>query len=135
MICTVTSTAKSGAYRLTTTYLTDPARDSVVVHTRYMPLTTNAANYPLYLRLDANVGGNGGGGTATAVPTTPSSTPRLDRRCRSPTTRTPQTKPPNRDYAVPSFLALRADQPFCAVSSGFVGTPDRTDSPARLAQP
>src|SRR5437870_3900488 len=29
MICTVTSTATSGAYRLTTTYLTDPARASV----------------------------------------------------------------------------------------------------------
>ena len=30
MVCTVTSTAKSGAYRLTSTYLTDPGRDSVV---------------------------------------------------------------------------------------------------------
>src|SRR6516165_10764763 len=31
MVCTVTSTAKSGAYQLTTTYVTDPARDSVVM--------------------------------------------------------------------------------------------------------
>src|SRR4051794_14901461 len=53
MICTVTSTAKSGAYRLTTTYLTDPARSSVVVHTRFTPLTSAAASYRLYVRLDA----------------------------------------------------------------------------------
>ena len=37
----------------------------------------------------------------------------------------------NRDYAVPSFLALRADQPFTAVSSGFVGTAERRSRPAR----
>ena len=34
-----------------------------------------------------------------------------------------KTNAANRDYAVPSFLALRADQPFGVVSSGFVGTP------------
>src|SRR5919198_1145057 len=62
MICTVTSTAKSGAYRLTTTYLTDPARDSVVARTQYTPLVSAAANYHLYVRLDATVAGNGGGG-------------------------------------------------------------------------
>ena len=33
------------------------------------------------------------------------------------------TNAANRDYAVPSYLALRADRPFGAVSSGFVGTP------------
>src|SRR5437763_14241316 len=38
MQCTITSTAKSGAYRLTTTYVTDPAHPSVVVHTQYTPL-------------------------------------------------------------------------------------------------
>ena len=62
MVCTVTSTAKSGAYRLTTTYLTDPARPSVVVQTNYTPLTPAAASYQVYVRLDATVGGNGGGG-------------------------------------------------------------------------
>jgi GH15 family glucan-1,4-alpha-glucosidase len=34
MVCTVTSTANSGRYRLTTTYLTDPGRNSVVVRTQ-----------------------------------------------------------------------------------------------------
>src|SRR4051812_42744908 len=59
MTCTVTSTAKSGKYRLTTTYLTDTSRSSVVVHSRYTPLVNAARNFRLYVRLDATVAGNG----------------------------------------------------------------------------
>jgi len=122
MICTVTSTAKSGAYRLATTYLTDPDRASVVVHTRYTPLTSAAASYRLYVRLDATVAGNGGGGVGNGG---------ADNAVTDTTTGSPvpvsydtvtTTNAANRDYAVPSFLALRADRPFAAVSSGFVGT-------------
>jgi hypothetical protein len=122
MVCAVTATAKSGAYRLTSTYLTDPARDSVVVHAEYQPLTAAAARFRLYVRLDATVGGNGGGGagnggadSATIDTTTGSPVP------VSYDTNT-QTNAANRDYAVPSFLALRASPPFTAASSGFVGT-------------
>jgi glucoamylase len=122
-VCTVTSTAKSGAYRLTTTYLTDPARPSVVAQTSYTPLTPAAASYRVYVRLDATVGGNGGGssgngGADNAVIDTTTGSPvpvSYDTNTK--------TNAANRDYAVPSFLALRADQPFAAVSSGFVGTP------------
>ena len=123
MVCTVTSTAKSGAYRLTTTYLTDPARPSVVLQTSYTPLTSAAAGYRVYVRLDATVGGNGGGGSGNGG---------ADNAVIDTTTGSPvpvsydtntQTNAANRDYAVPSFLALRADQPFGAVSSGFVGSP------------
>src|SRR5262249_39983297 len=123
MVCPVTSTAKSGAYRLTTTYLTDPARPSVVVQTSYTPLTSAAASYQVYVRLDATVGGNGGGGSGNGG---------ADNAVIDTTTGSPvpvsydtntTTNAANRDYAVPSFLALRADQPFGVVSSGFVGTP------------
>ncbi len=123
MVCTVTSTAKTGAYRLTTTYLTDPARPSVVVQTSYTPLTPAAASYRVYVRLDATVGGNGGGGSGNGG---------ADNAVIDTTTGSPvpvsydtntKTNAANRDYAVPSFLALRADQPFGVVSSGFVGTP------------
>src|SRR5689334_3479712 len=122
MICTVTSTATSGAYRLTTTYLTDPSRSSVVVHTRYTPLTAAAAAYRLYVRLDATVAGNGGGGDGNggadnAVVDTTTGSP-VPVSYDTVTT----TNAANRDYAVPSFLALRADRPFATVSSGFVGT-------------
>lgn len=122
MMCTVTSTAKSGAYRIVTTYLTDPSRDSVVIRTRFQALKAGAGAYKLYVRLDANAGGNGGGGTAnggadTAVVDTSSGTAvpvTYDTNTISQANRTA--------YAVPSYLALRGDRPFSSLSSGFVGT-------------
>ena len=123
MICTVTSTAKSGKYRLTTTYLTDAARASVVVRTHYTPLRAGASAYQLYVRLDATAGGNGGGGTDNAG---------ADNALIDTTTGSPvpvsydtvtATTAANRDYAVPTYLALRANPPFSKASSGFVGQP------------
>ena len=80
MTCTVTSTAKSGKYRLTTTYLTDTSRSSVVVHTRYSPLAKAAKDFRLYVRLDATVGGNGGGGSAPPDPARPTTAAPTRRR-------------------------------------------------------
>jgi glucoamylase len=122
MTCTVTSTAKDKSYQLVTTYLTDPARDSVVVHTRFEPATKAARADKLFVRLDANAGGNGGGGIAnggadTAVTDTSTGSPvplSFDTNTVSEANRTA--------YAVPSYLALTASKPFSAVSSGFVGT-------------
>ncbi|QNK80393.1 glucan 1,4-alpha-glucosidase [Nakamurella sp. PAMC28650] len=122
MICTVTSTAKSGQYRLTTTYLTDTARASVVVHTRYVPLSRAARAFRLYVRLDATMGGNGGGGSGNGG----ADSATVDSSTGSPVPvsydTVTATNAVNRDYAVPSYLALRADKPFTAASSGFVGT-------------
>ncbi len=121
MICTVTSTAKSKRYRLTTTYSTDPSRASVVVRTTYTPLIAAARDYQLYVRLDATVAGNGGGGTGNGG----ADSATVDRSTGSPVPvsydTVTTTNAVNRDYAVPSYLALRADRPFAAVSSGFVG--------------
>ncbi|MDQ1546096.1 MAG: glucoamylase [Actinomycetota bacterium] len=122
MMCTVTSTAKSGDYKLVTTYLTDPARDSVVVHTKFEPKTHAAKADKVFVRLDANAGGNGGGGSAnggadTAVTDTATGSPipvSFDTNTVSQANRTA--------YAVPSYLALKASKPFTSVSSGFVGT-------------
>ena len=61
MACQVTSTAKSGAYRLVTDYITDPLRDSVVMHTTYVPLTPQARGYHVYVRYNALINGTGGG--------------------------------------------------------------------------
>ena len=122
MLCTVTSTAKSGAYRLVTTYLTDPSRDSVVIHTTFLPRTVAAKKYRLLVRMDANAGGNGGGGT----PNGGADSATIDTSTGSPipvsfdTTTVSQAD--RTAYAVPSYLALSADKPFGAVSSGFVGT-------------
>lgn len=63
MACQVIATAKSGRYRLITDYITDPAHDSVVMHTTYVPLTPAARGYHIYVRYDATINGNGGGGT------------------------------------------------------------------------
>ncbi len=123
MVCAVTSTAKSGAYRLTTVYSTDPAGDSVLVHTTYTPLTAAAAHFQLYVRLDATAAGNGGGGSGNGG----ADSATIDTSTGHPVPVSFDTKTTtnavNRDYAVPTYLALRADRPFAAVSSGFVGTP------------
>jgi len=126
MTCTVTSTAKSGAYRLINRYFTDPLRDSVVVRTTFVPLSgdakKNPGKYRLFVRLDANAGGNGGGGAAnggadSAVVDTSTGSPlpvSFDTATASQADRSA--------YAVPSFLTLMADQAFDGVSSGFVGS-------------
>ncbi len=124
MVCTVTSTAKSGAYRLTTTYLTDPARDSVVMHTtlhargrrrpRSYPAVRPARRDRRRQRRRRFA--------ATAARTRQPSTAATGRAVPVSFDTVTTTNAANRDYAVPSFLALRADQPFGAVSSGFVGT-------------
>jgi glucoamylase len=122
MICTVTSTARSGAYRIVTTWLTDPDRDAVLARVQYQPLTAAACRYRLYVRLDATAGGNGGGGPGNGG--ADSAVVDLGTGAPVPVTFDPvtATNAVNRDYAVPSYLALRASRPFGAVSSGFVGT-------------
>ena len=65
MACTVTSTDAAHGFRLVTTYITDPARDTVLMNTRLQALPGSGANLArlhLYARLDAHVNGNGGGG-------------------------------------------------------------------------
>ncbi|HET7315199.1 glucodextranase DOMON-like domain-containing protein [Salinisphaera sp.] len=122
MACRVTYTAKSGRYRLITTYITDPARDSVVMHTRFKPLDVDRQdfdNYKVYVRYNATINGNGGGGQANGGADSAFST----RMALVSSDLTPQSQAANRDYAVPLAGALRADRPFLATESGFVGTP------------
>src|SRR5437763_6240729 len=59
----VNSTAKSGRYRITTDYLTDPSQNSVVIRTHFEALQGDSRNYHLYLRYDPSINGNGGGGS------------------------------------------------------------------------
>jgi glucoamylase len=121
MACLVTSTAKSGRYRILTEYVTDPARDSVVMRTRLEALGGSLRDLRLYVRYDASINGNGGGGSAnggadsaTVDPTT-TALVSFDASTRS--------QAVNRDYGVPLFGALVADRPFLATESGFAGQP------------
>jgi glucoamylase len=118
MSCEVTSTARSGKWSVVTRYVTDPRRDSVVMRVTFQP---HVRDLQLWVRLDGSVNGNGGGGTgnggaddATVDPAT-TAVVQSDRKTAS--------NAVNRDYAVPTAMALRADRPFLATSSGFVGGP------------
>src|SRR5258708_2869662 len=75
MSCTVTSTDASHGFQLVTTYITDPASDTVLMHTTLRDLPgsgTNLARLRPYARLDAHVNGNGGGRSQNGRPHTQS---------------------------------------------------------------
>src|SRR3954469_8228851 len=57
--CRVTATAKSGRYRIVTDYITDPDRQTVLMHSRF----DGPRGYKLYVRYDPTLNGNGGGGS------------------------------------------------------------------------
>jgi glucoamylase len=59
---TVTNTAKSGKYRITNTYLTDPSRNTLVINTRFQSLDGGA--YQLYLLENPSLAGGGGNDNA-----------------------------------------------------------------------
>jgi glucoamylase len=123
MSCEVTSTARSGRYKLVTTYLTDPRRNSVLVGVRLIPLTADPRSLRLYVRLDPSINGNGGGGTGNGgadSAVVDSSTGRAIPVAFDTNT---STNAVNRDYAAPGYAALRADRPFPAVTVGFAGAP------------
>lgn len=123
LACEVTSTAKSGKYRIVTDYLTDPDHNTVVMQVHFEPLKgTMLSAYKLYVRYDPTINGNGGGGTGNGG----ADTATVDTSTGHPVplaydTQT-KTNAANRDYAVPIYSALDASQPFTQVSSGFVGT-------------
>jgi glucoamylase len=122
MACTVTSTDTGRRFQLVTTYITDPARDTVLMRTQLenMPgSSTNLAQLHLYARLDAHVNGNGGGGSQNAGANSgvvdPSGVPVVF------STNT-VTNATNRDYAVPTYMALAASPAARAASVGYAGT-------------
>jgi len=122
MACRVTSTAKSGRYRLVTDYVTDPGRDAVVLFTRLEQ--SNGSGTPsglqVYVRYDASTNGNGGGGPANGGADDATVDQATTALVSSDTNTV--TNAANRDYAVPLYGALRADRPFLAASSGYAGT-------------
>jgi glucoamylase len=125
MACTVTAADAEHGYRLVTTYITDPARDTVLMHTVLTALPgsgTSVAGLHLYARLDAHVNGNGGGGSDNAG----GNTGVIDTSTGSPvpvidSTNT-ATNAVNRDYAVPTYMALDSSVSSPSASVGYAGT-------------
>ena len=124
MACTVTSTDAKHGFQLITTYITDPASDTVLMHTRLQSTPGSGASLGglhLYARLDAHVNGNGGGGSANAG----ANSGVVDTSAGSPvavvfSTNT-VTNAVNRDYAVPTYMTL-AGTSAQAASVGYAGT-------------
>jgi glucoamylase len=125
MACTVTATNTEHGYQIVTTYITDPSRDTVLMHTRLSALPgsgTSVAGLHLYARLDAHVNGNGGGGSDNAG----GNTGVIDTSTGSPVpvvdSTSTVTNAVNRDYAVPTYMALDASVSSPAASVGYAGS-------------
>ena len=125
MACTVTAVDAAHGYRLTTTYITDPASDTVLMHTRLAAIPgsgTNVAGLHLYARLDAHVNGNGGGGTQNAGANTGVVTTSGGSAIPVVSSTNTVTDAVNRTYAVPTYMALADSNPAPAASVGYAGT-------------
>ena len=119
MGCTVTTTAKSGKYQIVTDYVTDPARNALLMK---VSLKANVSTpLRLYMRIDPTVNGNGGGGSGNGgadSALTDSSTGHPILVSDDPNT---ATNAANRDYAQPVYMAL--DAPFTnEITNGFAGS-------------
>jgi glucoamylase len=118
--CEVTTTAKSGKYRIITDYLTDPKQNTLVMNVHFIPLVGVLSTYKLYVRYDPSINGNGGGGGGNGGGDNGTSTGH-NVPVAFDTVTTSQAI--NRTYAEPVYSALDASTPFTQVSNGFVGQP------------
>lgn len=121
MACQVTAASAAHGYRLITDFITDPAHDSVVMHTTYQPLTRQASTYQVYVRYNAMINGTGGGGGqnggAGSATIDPATTALVSYNTGT------QSTTAQRDYQVPVYGTLAANLPFTAETSGFAGQP------------
>jgi glucoamylase len=115
LTCRVVAKAKSGKYRITTDFLTDPQRPAVILHSRFEALKGRTSDYKLYVRFDPNLNGNGGGAPGNGGADTGAVSGNVLVGSDTVTT----TNAANRDYAQPVFSAL--DGGFTQVSNGYAG--------------
>jgi glucoamylase len=125
MACTVTATDTQHGYRLTTTYITDPGRDTVLMRTRLSAVPgsgTNVSSLHVYARLDAHVNGNGGGGSDNAGANSGVVTTSGGSAIPVVSSTNTVTNATNRTYAVPTYMALADSTPAPQASVGYAGT-------------
>ncbi len=115
LTCRIVAKAKSGRYRITTDFLTDPNRPSVILHSRFEALKGRTRDYKVYARFDPNLNGNGGGATGNGGADTGATQGNVLVGSDTVTA----TNAANRDYAQPVFSAL--DGGFTEVSNGYAG--------------
>jgi glucan 1,4-alpha-glucosidase len=120
--CRVTATeAKGGRYEIVTDYLTDPDRNTVLMHSRFVPLKGRLSDYHVYVRFDPTLNGNGGGGTPNAGSDSGTVAANAGHQVLVGSDPVTTTNAPNRDYAQPVFSALDSDAGFTEVSNGYAG--------------
>ncbi|MFZ0043466.1 MAG: glucodextranase DOMON-like domain-containing protein [Solirubrobacteraceae bacterium] len=119
MACTVIAADTTHHYRIVTTYLTDPSRDAVVMHTHFEGPRADQ----LYVRLDPLAGGTGGGGSENAGANSANLATADGGPVPVAYNTNTSTEAVNRTYAVPTFEALRASRGFSSASVGYAGTP------------
>ncbi len=125
MACTVTATDAEHGYRLTTTYITDPGRDTVLMRTRLSAMPgsgTNVSSLHVYARLDAHVNGNGGGGSDNAGANSGVVTTSGGSAIPVVSSTNTVTNATNRTYAVPTYMALADSTRAPQASVGYAGT-------------
>ena len=119
--CEITTTAKSGRYRIASRYVTDPDRNTLLIQSKFTALIGKRADYHLYVRFDPTLNGNGGGGGANGGGDSASIDQSTGQAVPTACDTNTKSNAINRDYAQPVCSALLADEPFTAVSNGFVG--------------
>jgi glucan 1,4-alpha-glucosidase len=116
MSCTVIATPSAAnaahGYSIATTYIADPVHDAVLMRTRFDGLGGDQ----LYVRLDPLAGGTGGGGSQNAGGNTAVIT---DHGVPVAFNTNTTTQASNRDYAVPTFMALESSNGFSNASVGY----------------
>src|SRR3954447_7990331 len=134
MACRVTATAKSGKYTIETQYVTDPARNTVLMRVK---LTPSDAGYHLYVRFDPTVNGNGGGGPGNGGADNATVDTTTGHPVLVSSDTTTATNAANRDYAQPVYAAV--DGALSSATSGLVGEPSdgllQLDASHRIVSP
>jgi glucoamylase len=118
MACTIIASSSAHHYRIVTTYLADPARDAVLMHVRF----EGPRSDQLYVRLDPLAGGTGGGGSQNAGGNSASLVSSGNQTVPVNANTNTTTDAVNRNYAVPTYMALESSTGFSNASVGYAGT-------------
>ena len=131
MACRVTASANRGTYQIVTDYITDPARNTLLMHVTFVP---ESNGLQLYVRFDPTVNGNGGGGSGNGGADSATVAGSADHPILVASDPVTATNAANRDYAQPVFAAL--DGTFTRGVDRLRRLRERRDRPARrVARP
>jgi glucoamylase len=117
MACTIIASSSAHRYQIVTTYVADPARDTVLMHVRFQGPRSDQ----LYVRLDPLAGGTGGGGSQNAGGNSASLVRSGGQIVPVDANTNTTTNAVNRSYAVPTYMALESSSGFSNESVGYAG--------------